>query len=163
VIYQIEEAIPNAKGKAIRRVSEAEGVFLTKMRLTFILVVAVAVLVASLAVMATMVTAIFERRQEIGLMKALGADAKQLGLLFLLEAGLTGMGGGIVGYFGGLTLAQLLSVRTFSLGGLEFSLSLQAAIFPITLLAAVAVALLGSFFPAKEAMRLEPVKTLRGN
>ena len=162
VIYQIEEAIPNTKGKAIRQVSEAEGAFLGKMRLTFILVVAVAVLVALLAVMATMVTAIFERRQEIGLMKALGADAKQLGLLFLLEAGLTGMGGGIVGYFGGLTLAQLLSVRTFSLGGLGFSLSLQAAVFPITLLAAVAVALLGSFFPAKEAMRLEPVKTLRG-
>lgn len=162
VIYQIEEAVPNAKGKAIRQVSEAEGAFLAKMRLTFILVVAVAILAASLAVMATMVTAIFERRQEIGLMKALGANAKHLGLFFLLEAGLTGIGGGIVGYFGGLALAQLLSVRTFSLGGFGLSLSLQAAILPITLLVAVSVALLGSFFPVKEAMRFEPVKTLRG-
>jgi putative ABC transport system permease protein len=112
--------------------------------------------------MATMVTAIFERRQEIGLMKALGANAKHLGLFFLLEAGLTGIGGGIVGYFGGLALVPLLSVRTFSLGGFGLSLSLQAAILPITLLVAVSVALLGSFFPVKEAMRFEPVKTLRG-
>ena len=162
VIYQIEEAIPNAKGKAIRQVSEAEGAFLARMRLTFILVIAVAILAASLAVMATMVTAIFERRQEIGLMKALGANAKHLGLFFLLEAALTGIGGGIVGYFGGLALVPLLSVRTFSLGGFGLSLSLQAAILPITLLVAVSVALLGSFFPVKEAMRFEPVKTLRG-
>lgn len=162
VVYQIEEAISNAKGKAIRQVSEAEGAFLGKMRLTFILVVAVAVLVASLAVMATMVTAIFERRQEIGLMKALGADAKQLRFLFLSEAGLTGTGGGVIGYFSGLALAHLLSVRTFSLAGFGLALSFQAAILPITLLVAVSVALLGSFFPAKEAMRLEPVKTLRG-
>jgi len=163
VSYQIEEVIPNAKAKAIRQVSEAEGAFLGKMRLTFIFVVAMAVLVASLAVMATMVTAIFERRQEIGLMKALGADAKQVRLLFLVEAGLTGIGGGILGYLGGLALAQLLSVRTFSLAGFGLSLSSQAAILPITLLIAVGVALLGSFFPAKEAMRLEPVKTLKGN
>ncbi len=163
VIYQIEEAIPNAKGKAIRQVSEAEGVFLAKMRLTFILVVAVAILTASLAVMATMMTAIFERRQEIGLMKALGAKAKQVKLLFLFEAGLTGTGGGIIGYFGGLALAQLLSARTFSLSSAGLSLSFQAAILPITLLVAVSIALLGSFFPVKEAMRLEPVKTLRGN
>jgi putative ABC transport system permease protein len=112
--------------------------------------------------MATMVTAIFERRQEIGLMKALGAQAEQVRLLFLLEAGLTGTGGGIIGYFGGLALAQLLSARTFSLSSASLSLSFQTAILPITLLVAVSVALLGSFFPVKEAMRFEPVKTLRG-
>ncbi|MBI2997581.1 MAG: ABC transporter permease, partial [Deltaproteobacteria bacterium] len=52
ILYQLEEALPNAKGKAIRQVSEAEGAFLAKMSLTFVLIAAVALFVASLAVMA---------------------------------------------------------------------------------------------------------------
>lgn len=162
LIYQIEEALPNAKGKALRQVSEAEGSFMAKMRMTFILVVALAILVASLAVMAALVTAVLERRQEIGLMKALGAQAEQVRLLFLFEAGLTGAVGGLIGYLIGLGLARLLSAQTFSLAGTGFSLSLQAAVLPITLLTAVGVALLGSFFPVREAMRLQPVETLKG-
>jgi putative ABC transport system permease protein len=163
VIYQLEEAIPAAKGKAIRQVSEAEGAFLGKMRLTFFLVAAVAVLVASLGVMATMVTTIFERRSEIGLMKALGAEAKQIGLLFLLEGGLAGLVGGLLGYFGGLALPPLLAGRTLSVPNSGPSLSLQGIIFTVTVIIAVAVAFLGAFFPVREAVRQEAVKTLKGN
>ena len=162
VIYQIEEALTDSKGKAIRQVSEAEGAFLSKLKLTFILVIVVAILVASLAAFATMVTAIIERRQAIGLMKALGAEAKQIRLLFLIEAGLIGVGAGIVGYWGGLGLARFLSVKTFSLANFDLSVSFQLVIFPITLLIAVSISLLGSFFPAREAMRVEPVKSLKG-
>jgi len=163
IIHQIEETIPNAKAKAIRQVSEAEGAFLGKMKLTIVLIVAVALLVASLAVMATMVTAVYERRPQIGLMKALGAEGKQIGLLFLLEAGISGLVAGVLGYLVGLVFAQLLAARTFSVTGFNLSLSLQGVILPITLIAAVGVALLGSFVPVREATRLEPVRTLRGN
>jgi putative ABC transport system permease protein len=163
IVYQIEEAIPNAKGKAIRRVSEAEATFLGKMRLTVVFTAAVALLVASLGVMATMVTAIFRRRQEIGLMKAMGAEEKQLRLLFLLEAAISGLVGGLVGYSGGLALTRLLSAGAFILAGSYLSVAFQAIIFLVTLVVGVGVALVGSFFPVREAARLEPVRTLRGN
>ena len=162
IIHQLEEAVPNAKGKAIRQVSEAEGAFLTKMRLTFVLVAAVALFVASLAVMATMVTAVFERRQQIGLMKALGAEKSQVGLLFLLEGSVSGLLGGLLGYGAGLALARFLLARTFSMTGAGLVLPLQWVILPCTLLLAVGVALTGAFFPVREAMRLDPVRTLRG-
>lgn len=163
ILYQLEEALPNAKGKAIRQVSEAEGGILAKMSLTFVLIAAVALFVASLAVMATMVTAIFERRQEIGLMKALGAEKSQVGLLFLLEGSVSGLLGGLLGYGAGLALAQFLLARTFSMAGAGLALPFQWVILPCTLLLAVGVALLGAFFPVREAMRLDPVRTLRGS
>lgn len=163
ILYQLEEALPNARGKAIRQVSEAEGAFLAKMSLTFVLIAAVALFVASLAVMATMVTAIFERRQEIGLMKALGAEKIQVGLLFLLEGSVSGLLGGLLGYGAGLALAQFLLARTFSMTGAGLALPFQWVILPCTLLLAVSVALLGAFFPVREAMRLDPVRTLRGS
>ncbi len=162
ILHQLEEAVPNARGKAIRQVSEAEGAFLAKMRLTFVLVAAAALFVASLAVMATMVTAIFERRQQIGLMKALGAEKSQVGLLFLLEGSVSGLLGGLLGYGAGLALAQFLLARTFSMTGAGLALPLQWVILPCTLLLAVGVALTGAFFPVREAMRLDPVRTLRG-
>ncbi|MBI4525470.1 MAG: ABC transporter permease, partial [Deltaproteobacteria bacterium] len=80
-----------------------------------------------------------------------------------LEAGLSGLVGGLVGCFGGLGIAQFLAARTFSLGGTDLSASLQWVIFSITLILAVAVAQLGSFFPVRGAMRLDPVRTLKEN
>ena len=163
IIHQLEEAIPTAKGKAIRQISEAEGSFLGKMKLTMVVLVAVALLVASLGVMATAFTAAYERGKEIGLMKALGAEGKQIALLFLLEGGVSGLFGGLVGYLSGLALTRLLAAWAFPMASPNLSLSLQGVILPVTLLVAAGMALLGSFFPVMEAAKLEPVKTLRGS
>ena len=163
IIHQFEEAIPDSSAKAIRQVSEAEGAFIGKMRLTFMLTVALALLAASLGVMAAMMTAIFERRQEIGLMKALGADGKQISLFFLLEGGISGFFGGVLGYFGGLAFARLLAARTFSLASFSLPLSLQGVILFTTLILAVGLAVVGSFLPMREATRLEPIRAMRGS
>lgn len=161
IIYQLQEAIPASKGKAVRQVSEAEGSFLFKMRFTFALVAAVALLVAAFGVMATMVASILERRQEIGLMKALGAEPRQIRLLFLLEGGWCGLAGGLVGYLCGLALARLLLSQTFAASGGNLPPSLQGAILLVALVVAGGAATLGSFFPVRGAVRLDPVKTLR--
>ncbi len=163
IIYQLVKAIPYATGKAIRRVSEAEGSFLGKMRLTFVLIIAIAFLVASLGIMATMGTAVLERRNEIGLMKALGADGNQIALQFFLEAGIIGLVGGCLGYLGGLVLAEFLAAQTFSLASFDLSISLQSVILAVTLVLAVCVVLAGAFFPVKQAMRQETIRVLRGN
>src|SRR3990172_2455238 len=90
-------------------------------------------------------------------MTALGADEGQVALLFLSEAALIGLTGGAAGYALGLGLAKGLARTVFSAGA-----DVPAVVLPITLLLAMAVALLGSALPVRQAMRLDPVRLLRG-
>ena len=157
IIYQIEEAIPAAKGKILRQVAEAEGAFLGRMTLTMILVAAVAIAAAGLGVMATMTTTVLERRQEIGLMKALGAEPRQIARQFLLEAGVCGLMGGAVGAAAGLGLARIIGTQVFGV-----PIAPNPVTVPFVLGLALLVALLGAALPTRRAARLDPVMTLRG-
>lgn len=156
VIAQIKEALPGAEAKPIRQISEAEGAFLIRIELLMLLMAGVALAASALGVMATVTTAVIERRGEMGLMKALGADNGQIALLFLAEASLIGLIGGSVGYLGGLLLARLLSAAVFAA-----PLSPHAAVLPATLGLGVGVALLGSALPVRQAMAVEPISLLR--
>ncbi len=84
ITFQIEEAIPKSRARPIYQVAEAEGAFLKKVQLFFILVTGIALLASATAVMAAMTASVFERRREIGLMKAIGADGYQISRQFLL-------------------------------------------------------------------------------
>lgn len=104
-----------------------------------------------------MSTMVMQRRKDIGLMKAIGAQSSQVAWIFLLEAGLIGLLGGLVGYGVGFLLAQLIGRWVF---GVSFSLSPLA--FPLTMMLAPAVALAGSILPVRQAVKLQPVELLRG-
>jgi len=157
IIYQIEEAIPGAKAKALRQVAEAEGAFLGRLTLTMVLVTAVAMTAAGLGVMATMTTTVLERRGEIGLMKAIGAEPRQIARQFLLEAGLCGVVGGFVGAGAGLVLARLIGTWVF-----QAPIVPNPVTVPFVLGLALVIALLGAALPTRQAARLDPVVTLRG-
>lgn len=157
IIYQIEEAIPGAKAKALRQVAEAEGAFLGRLTLTMVLVTAVAMAAAGIGVMATMTTTVMERRQEIGLMKALGAEPRQIARQFLLEAGLCGLLGGAAGAGAGLALARLIGTWVF-----QAPIVPNPITVPFVMGLALLVALGGAAVPTRRASRLDPVLTLRG-
>ena len=111
---------------------------------------------SALAVMTTMTASVMERRGEIGLMKAIGADHLQIAAIFLSESSLIGLVGGGAGYLLGLGLAQVLSRWVFSTGG-----QVPAVVLPVTLFLALGVALFGSILPIRQAVRFEPVMLLR--
>ncbi len=157
ILYQIEEALPGARAKAVRQVAEAEGAFLGRLTLTMVLVTSVAMAAAGLGVMATMTTTVTERREEIGLMKALGAEPGQIARQLLLEAGLCGTLGGAVGAAAGLVLARWLGTQVF-----QAPVVPNPVTFPFIMGLALLVALLGAALPTRRAARLDPVVTLRG-
>jgi len=157
IVKQVEEVFPNAEARAVRQISEAEGAFVTKMQLLVLLVTVVALLASALGVMTTMTTMVLERRGEIGLMKAIGAENSQIAFIFLVEAGVIGLLGGGAGYVAGLGLARLISQGVFNT---TVSPSIEA--LPVTLLLALGVALLGSALPVRKAVREAPVLLLRG-
>ena len=157
VITQIKEVLPNTDVRPIRQISQAEVDFLGKVGLLMTLLTVTALGGSALAVMTAMTASVMERRAEIGLMKAIGADDGHIVLIFLSEAALIGLAGGVAGYGLGLGLAQGLARTVFSVGG-----NMPPVVLPITLLLALAVALLGSAVPVRQAVRFEPVLLLRG-
>src|SRR5260370_33480972 len=85
IAFQIQQELPGTDVRVIRRVAEGEGAILTRVRVLLWLVTGAALLAAALAVGASSGASVIERRTEIGLMKALGADAGTVGLLLATE------------------------------------------------------------------------------
>ncbi|MDO9097977.1 MAG: ABC transporter permease [Candidatus Methanoperedens sp.] len=157
IMLQLEEVI-DANAKPIRQVAENEGKLLKKFEWLMLLITGIAMISASLGVSAAMTTSIFERRKEIGLMKAIGADGAQISGLFFAEALVIGVAGGAIGILIGAVLAKLVGMWVF---GVSISPSLLAAL--ISGILSVVVALLGSMLPVKRAVEIEPSIILRGD
>ncbi len=158
IMLQIEEVVPGASARPIRQVADNEGKLLKKFEWLMFLITGIAMTTASLGVAAAMNTSIFERKKEIGLMKAIGADGNQIAGLFLAEAAVTGIIGGAIGIFIGIVLARIVGLWVF---GAIINPSLFSML--ISGILSLTVALLGSMLPVKKAVEIEPSIILRGD
>ena len=154
---EIEEKIPNIDGKTVKQLVSAEMSVLNKVEDMMLLVTIVALLASALGVSTTMTTSVIERQKEIGLMKSIGAENKKIASLFLTEAGLVGLIGGILGYLIGLVLAQIIGMSVF-----DSTVSPRLIVLPIVLGISIGMTLLASSLPVRRAMKIEPVIVLRG-
>jgi len=157
IAFQLQEAIPHSHAEQIRQVAQNEGTVLSRIKGLMLLVTLAALLASALAVSAAMATTIFERRQEVGLMKALGAGSLPIGALFFAEAALLALFGGIVGFAGGALLAQQIGRAIFG-----SQISIEPVLFPFILGIAVLVTFAGSALAIRRAVKLDPVYALRG-
>jgi putative ABC transport system permease protein len=157
ISHQMQEELPGIEVRAIRQVAEGEGRILTRVGSLMWLVTFAALFAAALAVGATSATTVLERRSEIGLMKALGASHRAVGAFFLAEQLLLALVGGIAGYAIGLELARVLGIGIFGIAP-----TVRLILFPIVLVLAAIVALLGSLVPLERASRVDPAPVLRG-
>src|SRR2546421_1479072 len=157
IAYQLQEAIPNSHAEQIRQVAQNEGVVLSSVKGLMLLITLAALFASALAVSAAMATAMFERRGEVGLMKALGAGKISVAGLFFTEALLLGLMGGVVGFAGGALLARLIGRSIF-----DSEITIQPVLLPLILAIAVIVTFAGSSLAIRRAIELDPVYALRG-
>ena len=158
IMLQIEETVPSASARPIRQVADNEGKLLKKFEWLMFLITGIAMTTASLGVAAAMNTSIFERKKEIGLMKAIGSDGNQIAQLFFAEAAVTGIIGGAIGILIGIVLARIVGLWVF---GAIINPSLFSVL--ISGILSVGIALLGSMLPVKKAVEIEPSIILRGD
>jgi len=125
-----------------------------------------ALAVASIGIVNTLVMAILERRREIGIMKAIGASDGDVKKLFFAEAGAMGILGGIVGVALGWTIGQVINLGTNIYLKRQDMPPEHFWAVPWWLVAgaigfAFVVSLLSGLYPAGRAARLDPVQALR--
>ncbi len=154
---EIEGKLPYVEGRSVKQLVSAEMSVLNKVEKMMLLVTVVALLASALGVGTTMTTSVIERRKEIGLMKSIGAENGRIASLFLTEAALIGVLGGIIGYLLGLVLAQFVGISVF-----DSTISPRITVLPLVLGISVGVTLIASALPVRRAMKIEPVVVLRG-
>ena len=128
----------------------------------------ITLLVAAIGIINTMVMSIYERTREIAIMKVIGATFNDIRMMFLAEAGLIGLLGGIFGLIFSYTLSFLLN--KFAVGfmggiGAEGSaisvIPWWLAVFAIVF--SILIGLLAGVYPANRAVKLSPIEAMRNN
>ena len=157
IAFQLQEVIPHSHAEQIRQVAQNEGTVLSRIKGLMLLVTLAALFASALAVSAAMATAIFERRVEVGLMKALGAGNLAVAAIFFAEALLLALVGGIAGFSAGALLARQIGRSIFN-----SQISIEPVLFPVILAIAVFVTFAGSAAAIRRAVKFDPVFALRG-
>ena len=131
------------------------------------LVSSVALLVACIGIVNTMIMSIYERTREIGTLKAMGASRSDIRQMFMMEAGFIGLIGGIVGLISSYVLGRALNALALYLAKRQ-SLPLPDNLFIITpilivqaLFFALLIGVVAGVYPANRAAKLDPLAALR--
>lgn len=147
---------PVLDAKPIRKVSSSEGKILEKIKGLMAIVAVIILTITTLCVMTTLITVVSERTREIGLMKAIGADDREIVRQFIAETLLIGVAGVAAGLVVGFILAQVLGQAVFG-----SSISFRMIVLPVTLIPSVAASLLAAVLPVRMAVRVVPAQVLK--
>jgi len=134
-------------GEQVGNITAALGLFLGG-------IAAISLLVGSIGIANTMFMGILERTKEIGIMKAVGATNKMIMQIFLIESGIIGLVGGVLGLVFSYLISRLIS-----------ELGVPSQIKPEVMIGALAfsfiVGVVAGYVPAKNAAKLDAVESLR--
>ena len=142
-------------------ISEAIGTMTSTISAFLAGIAGISLLVGGVGVMNTMFTSVLERTKEIGVMKAVGAKNSHVWTIFLIESGLMGLVGGIVGTLLGLGLSAIASSFIGRFFDIELIVVASPMLIAVTLLGSFALGAFAGLWPAWRASRLPVVDALR--
>ncbi|MBN1156853.1 ABC transporter permease [Candidatus Woesearchaeota archaeon] len=144
-----------------KKMQETRSEMMSSMNTFLVAIAAVSLIVGAVGIANTMFTSVLEKTKEIGIMKAIGARNRDIMNIFLLNAALIGLVGGILGViFGGILSGVLPALMGESgmLRGGTF-VSLDSIMFALSV--SIGIGILSGIIPAYQASKLKPVDALR--
>jgi putative ABC transport system permease protein len=121
----------------------------------------ISLIVGGIGIMNSMYTNVLERTNEIGIMKSIGAKNKDIMKIFLIESGIIGLIGGVIGVIFGQILTLYIAEIITSANFLPIDVSINYPVLIGMVLFAIIISLISGYLPAKRASKLKPVDALR--
>lgn len=129
--------------------------------LVLMAIAAISIVVGAIGIMNSMFTSVLERTRDIGVMRAIGATKKDILLLFLLESGIIGLFGGVIGIILGISFAYFTQYILSLTGSTLLSVEIGVGLIVFSLFFSLLVGVISGLIPAIRAASLQPVEALR--
>jgi putative ABC transport system permease protein len=155
-ISTLSKNMPGADVHGIRQFTEGEAKIYNRISGLLTATVGIVLLLTALCVMAAMTNVAMERKNDVGLMKAIGGSMRRVLRLFLAEAALLGLAGGMIGAAAGIFLSIGLGKAVFGVAARP-----RLIVYPVAVALTVIVAIL-SAFPLRRLASIRPASVFRG-
>lgn len=155
-IAELQKQIPEADVHGIRQFTEAEGKIYDRISGLLTATVAIVLILTTLCVMAAMTNVAMERRNDVGLMKAIGGATRRVLRLFLAEAATLGLIAGLIGAAAGLALSVVLGKAVFGVAAKP-----RLIVYPVVVALTIVVAVAGAY-PLRRLAGIRPASVFRG-
>ena len=120
------------------------------------------VIIVALGISSVLVVSVVQKQREIGILRAMGAGRRRIMAVFLLQGGLVGLAGSVLGAALAWTLLEVFSHIFKSPDGSQlFTAQLDPALVGLAALVACGVGLVAAVIPARRAARMDPVQAIR--
>jgi len=155
-IHALQQKFPEVEVRPVRQFTEGEARLYNRISGILTATVAVVLLLTALCVMAAMTNVAMERKNDVGLMKAIGGSVRRVLRFFLAEAALLGLAGGMIGAAAGIVLSIGLGKAVFGVAAQP-----RLIVYPISVALTVIVAILAAY-PLRRLVQIRPASVFRG-
>jgi putative ABC transport system permease protein len=155
-IAALAQHIPSAKVHGLRQFTDAEAKIYNRISGLLTATTVLVLALTGLCVMAAMSNVAMERKNDVGLMKAIGGATRRILRLFLAEAALLGLAGGVVGAAAGLLLSIWLGKTVFGVAARP-----RLIVYPVSVALTILVAMISSY-PLRRLANISPASVFRG-
>jgi ABC-type antimicrobial peptide transport system permease subunit len=155
-ISDLQKRIPEADVHGIRQFTEGEAKIFNRISGLLTATVGIVLVLTGLCVMAAMTNVAMERKMDVGLMKAIGGSVRRVLRLFLAEAALLGLAGGMIGAAAGIFLSIGLGKAVFGVAARP-----RLIVYPVAVVLTIIVAII-SAYPLRRLASIRPASVFRG-
>jgi putative ABC transport system permease protein len=154
---EINKEIPGVQALAVKQIAASEMGLVERMNMLMLALAGITLAVGLFGVVNTMITAVHERVKDIGIMRAVGASQGQIIRVFIYEAIVVGILGGIFGYAIGTLLAFAIGPAIFEGATIAF----VPQYLPLSLALAAFIAIVATIYPAFRATKIRVADSFR--